>query len=66
MKKSEIQQIRFTQIITDPFPEHSDWERKSRLFKSVHESPEEISIWRAYKIGYDKAYSEILERCQDD
>jgi hypothetical protein len=66
--KNDIKLIRFTQIIKDPFPEHTKHERFSR-FKTLFggpEKPEDISIWKAYKMGYDKAYEEILERLPDN
>jgi hypothetical protein len=54
--------------VKDPFPEHTKHERFSR-FKTLFggpEKPEDISIWKAYKMGYDKAYEEILERLPDN
>lgn len=51
--------IRYTQIIKDPFPEHSHYESQPKLFKKFMQKPEDISIWKAYMIGYNKAYEEI-------
>lgn len=66
MKKSEIQYIRFSQLINDPFPEHTTYNQMSRVFKPFHNPPEEISIWKAYRMGYEKAYAEILEKCKEE
>lgn len=75
--KQKILNIRYSRIISDPFPEHSDYERcidylkRTRgfwggIFKflepNLPKTPKEISIWEAYKKGYDKAYSEVIER----
>ncbi len=50
----KLNYIRYTQIISDPFPEHS---ASNYLFR---DKPPEVSIWAAYKQGYDNAYKEIL------
>lgn len=65
----KIDFVRYKQSIKDPFPEetigHIDecfhpftlW---GKIFKkNKHELRSEISIWEAYKKGYDKAYEEI-------
>lgn len=64
--KLDVMRIRYTQLITDPFPEHSFYQSISqqftkleKLFGWVPKAPEPISIHKAYKMGYDKAYKEI-------
>ena len=58
--RQKILQIKHTRLILDPFPEHSEHGQFSRLgLKGV--PPKEVSIWEAYKKGYEQAYKEILE-----
>lgn len=63
MTKDKLKFIRFSQKIVDPFPEHTEYNQIKNIFKFFRKrhnsSPKEISIWEAYKKGYDKAYSEI-------
>lgn len=67
--KDELTRIKHAQIISDPFKEHTNFEilqaetpKILQFFEmdfSVNFKPREISIWEAYKTGYDKAYAEI-------
>lgn len=66
MKKSEIMYIKFNRLIQDPFPEHTQYQQVNRMYKPFHKPPEDISIWKAYRMGYEKAYSEILEKCDEE
>lgn len=74
MKRSEIIFIKNTQTFHDPFPEESlaqsiELERLNRIFPRLFKFRKvgalRISIWKAYRIGYDKAYEEILSHCED-
>jgi antitoxin component HigA of HigAB toxin-antitoxin module len=65
----KLKMIRHTQIISDPFPEQSEYElmlqtrSKAEKFFGLGptkiEAPRPISIWKAYMIGYEKTYKEI-------
>jgi hypothetical protein len=64
----DLLKIRHSRLIDDPFPEHSFYESIKdefsifeHLFGMVPDAPKEISIHKAYKMGYDKAYKEIEE-----
>jgi hypothetical protein len=64
--KMDLMRIRHTRLITDPFPEHTEYESiKSQLgaffglWKKEIRKPEEISIHKAYHMGYEQAYKEI-------
>lgn len=54
----ELNRIRHTQLIVDPFPDHSDFAMLRKINPYTPE-PEPISIWAAHQAGYDKAYKEI-------
>jgi len=71
---NELSRIRHSRLIGDPFPEHSAYENKyseeniknlpydEKILMSIFGKPvkpEEISIWKAYRMGYDKAYADI-------
>lgn len=59
----ELDRIKHTQIISDPFPEQSNYEHdlsSAGIMGIFISKPEEISIWKAFRMGYDKAYAEIL------
>jgi hypothetical protein len=76
--RMDLMSTRHTRLIEDPFPEHSAYnavkqmldENRSpleRLFRMKFPDigipkPEAISIWAAYRKGYDKAYAEIEAR----
>lgn len=70
MTTEEVRRVRYTQVLKDPFPHHSSYQAfqsdiglLGRAFKwmlKAHRAPEPISIWRAYQMGYDKAYEEML------
>ncbi len=65
----KIKYIRFSQVIEDPFPEHSDYSRHSPLYSLFGigmGKPEEISIWKAYRMGYEKAYEELEKGLSSD
>lgn len=49
--------IKNTQVISDPFPEHTLY--NSLPFRLISNPPEYVSIWAAYRRGYEKAYMEI-------
>lgn len=69
--KMDVMRIKHSRIITDPFPEHTNYQMtisfisqwKSIFTKWMKKDdiprPEEISIWKAYRLGYEKAYKEI-------
>jgi len=68
--KDKIMYIRHSQIVTDPFPDHSMYNSlnagrsKIEAFFGINANipqPEPISIWKAYRLGYEKAYEEILK-----
>lgn len=68
--KMKIMRIRHTRIIKDPFPEHTDYSLNKKSLSLIDkifglsffiEAPEEINIWKAYMMGYEKAYQEILD-----
>lgn len=59
--KEKILSIKHTRIIKDPFPEFTDYFRAYRLGMMTVMKPEQVSIWEAYKKGYEQAYREILE-----
>lgn len=75
MTKDELMSIRYTRLIEDPFPEHTAYqmtmqmldemrsplERLLRIKFSDHHipKPESVSIHAAWRMGYEKAYSEI-------
>lgn len=72
--KDKIYQIRYSQIISDPFPEHTQYQSTvsslSKLgqffdFTPTTPKPDEVSIWKAYQMGYDKAYAEIVAAIGD-
>lgn len=65
MTKNDLRMIRHTQVITDPFPEQTEYQYKKEILKFWSVKPESISIWAAYMKGYNKAYSEIEERLND-
>ena len=66
----DLKRIRHSRVIEDPFPEHSSYQM---LIQSVHTStfeklfgksvsipkPDDISIHKAYRLGYEQAYREI-------
>ena len=60
--KQKILQIKNTRLITDPFPAHTEYNGliKMKLGPGL-EIPPKISIWGAYRKGYEQAYKEILE-----
>jgi hypothetical protein len=69
MTTDEIRRVRYTQLITDPFPEHTSYEMLKRGsgviervlgYPGLPSPPEPISIWAAYQKGYEKAYAEML------
>lgn len=64
--RMDLLAIKHNRIIQDPFPEHSEYQAiKLQLgpfwSKWVRDipKPEEISIHKAYRLGYEKAYKEI-------
>lgn len=65
---SDLLVIRHSQIIKDPFPAHTEYGWKYDAMSAINkffgvkadlETPEDISIWKAYQMGYDQAYKEI-------
>lgn len=69
MTTDEIRRVRYTQVIKDPFPEHTafnQFQDVAGLFGRFFDrfflppGPAPVSIWAAYKQGYDKAYEEML------
>lgn len=59
--RNKILAIKYSRLIEDPFPEHSNYERVYGCFNLSMNAPEPINIWEAYKMGYDKAYQEIID-----
>lgn len=72
--RMDLQRIRHSRRITDPFPEHSQHEAILRMLEQnrgamrslfgwvrvrMPEAPRPVSIWEAYRLGYDQAYREI-------
>ena len=65
----KIKYIRYSQVFKDPFPDHSGFYKYDtlwRFFGVRKNEPEEVSIWAAYQMGYDKAYKEIEESLSGD
>lgn len=72
MTKEELMNIKHSQVITDPFPNHTQYSRDQITMRKPNfikwfgkkeaSKPREISIWEAYRMGYEKAYKEIEER----
>ncbi len=67
----DILAIKYSRIIEDPFPLHSEYARDmetlgraekyfGNLFSDGLVRPPDVSIWAAYKMGYDKAYEEVI------
>lgn len=68
--RNEVRRVRHTQVLKDPFPEHSafiEFQRMSGLLGRFFDrfflppGPEPVSIWKAYQTGYDKAYREMRD-----
>lgn len=67
--KHDLMMIKHSRVITDPFPEHTDYKffqamrNKVQKFLNLNpfnlERPKHISIHEAWVIGYNKAYAEI-------
>jgi len=67
LKPSDIvKSIRYRQVITGPFPvltsklETIDLTRSIFGFKRKTKVETDVSPWEAYRMGYDKAYQEIM------
>lgn len=69
MTTDEVRRVKYSQVIKDPFPEHSTYEMLKRScgaiervlgYPSLPPAPEPVSIWAAYQKGYEKAYEEML------
>ncbi len=72
-KFSLLSKLKYQYIITDPFPEHSFYESISDLNKKEKSffkkwfnlgnehisNPEEISIWKAYRMGQEDVYKRL-------
>ena len=67
LKPSDIvKSIRYRQVIADPFPvltsklKTIDLTRPIFGFKRKTRVETDVSLWEAYRMGYDKAYQEIM------
>lgn len=71
---ADLFKIKYTRLIEDPFPDHTRYETFIKDERSVTnfflclfrikpklKRPTQISIHEAYRLGYEKAYSEIAE-----
>lgn len=74
MKKLDVLSIKHSRIIEDPFPEWTMQEtlRVGDMVEKIidllgleRKQEGRVSIWKAYRMGYEKAYGEILERCTE-
>lgn len=66
-----VRSKRMCKIIKDPFPEHTQHEMTmqslgyiGRVFGLKNKkpaAPKDISIWEAWRLGYETAYQEVYE-----
>lgn len=67
--RDALRRVRFAKIISDPFPEHTQYEVTMQMLGPIErffgifgkdvEKPKHISIHEAYQKGYNQAYKEI-------
>jgi hypothetical protein len=68
-KQSLLSKVKFQYVISDPFPLHTQHERSKDFIKRIKkmglgftdDGPEEISIWKAYRLGQEEVYKRLEE-----